>query len=129
MKIVSLILLFLLSGCDSSIQSIAHKDIAFSGKKVEIKQADPLSYSLLKKALSELDIELENSNFKIVVENRVYANSCNNALIKATSNTQFDGMLLLELYKDEIKIKSVFIDYRGNLGVGEYKKLAKKLLK
>lgn len=127
-KIFSFLVVLLLSGCNSPIQSIVHKNIAFSGNKVEIKQADPLSFSLLKKALNELDIKIEESDFKIVVENRLYENSCNNALIKSTSNTQFDGMLLLELHKNNEKLKSVFMDYRGSVGVKEFKSLLKKLL-
>ncbi len=126
-KAFLLLFLLLFSGCDSPVHSIVYKDVKLSTKTLEIVNTDPLSSMLLKETLSKNGFVVAPSEFKISMENRKYANSCNNGLIKSTSNTQFDGMLLLGLYQNETKLKEVFMDYRGDVDSSWIKTLLKKL--
>lgn len=109
------ILLFLV-GCSSDITSKI-EDKSIIGAKIdsfEIDASDALTKAKLKKVVQDNGFKISKSRYKLYVENRVYKNSCNNALIKATTNTSYDGMLYIELQKDNTLAYNAFMDYKGN---------------
>lgn len=120
------VLLFFV-GCSSDVTSKI-EDKSIVGVKIdsfEIEASDALTKAKLKKIVQDSGFKISKSRYKLYAENRVYKNSCNNALIKATTNTSYDGMLYIELQKDNIKAYSAFMDYKGS----DIDSLLKKLFK
>jgi len=111
-----LLLVLLFWGCSGDVVSKLN-DESIKGKKIaslEVVASDPITTKIIKDLLILQGFRVGRSEYKIFAEHRSYKNSCNNALIKSSQNTQFDGMVYIELLQGEAKLFYAFMDYRGD---------------
>ena len=117
-------------GCDGDIHSKI-KNISYETsqiKKLELSASDPVTKKMLKEILQKRGFILEPSEYKLFAEHRNYKNSRNNGVIKSTSNTSYDGLVLIELFHNKDKIYSAFMDYRGEFKDALFEKLLSHMI-
>ncbi|MDD5372681.1 MAG: hypothetical protein PHO62_04545 [Sulfurimonas sp.] len=129
-NILLFLLLIFFLGCDGKVfKNINDKSkIGIKIEKIEIDSTDLFSNKFIKSALQKKGFLVEKSEYKLSVEHRSYKNSCNNALVKATSNTAYDGLVAITLFYKESKIYTAYMDYRGKLSEAHFTKLIDEMM-
>jgi hypothetical protein len=121
--LLSLSLLFL--GCDGEVfKKIEDKSkIGVKIDKIEVIASDSFSYKASESFLKEQGFLVDKSDYKLRVEHRDYAKTCNNPLSKTSSDYNYDGLVAITLfYKDE-KVYTSFRDFRGDVNDGLFRNL------
>lgn len=117
-------------GCNgdiySKVEDESYKTLKIT--KLELSASDPLTKKIVKELLQKQSFTIESSEYKLFAEHRSYKNSCNNTLVKSTSNTSYDGLVSIILYHKENKIYTVYMDYRGDFREALFKKLLSRMI-
>lgn len=117
-------------GCDgdvySKVEDNSYKTLKIT--KLELSASDPLTKKIVKELLQKQSFTIEPSEYKLFAEHRSYKKSCNNALVKSTSNTSYDGLVSITMYHKENKIYTVYMDYRGEFSEVLFEKLLNRMI-
>ncbi len=111
------LLLFFFLGCDGKIvKNIYDKSkLGVTIKEIEIAATDRFSYEISKKFLKEEGFLIGESPYKIRVEYRNYAQTCNNPLAKTSSDYAYDGFVKITLFYKGSRIYASQRDFKGEI--------------
>ena len=112
---LSLLLFFL--GCDGEVfKKIEDKSkIGAKIDTIEIAASDSFSYKASESFLKEQGFLVDKSDYKLRVEHRDYAKTCNNPLSKTSSDYNYDGLVAITLFYKNEKVYTSFRDFRGDV--------------
>lgn len=127
---IFVLLLFLFLGCDGKI----YKNIYDKSKvgaiisSIEVVANDERSLVLSKKIIEKKGFVVGKSDYMLRVEYRDYKKVCTNPLSKTSSDYNYEGLLVLELFYNGNKVYSIFRDIKNNISEKHYLTLIKIML-
>jgi hypothetical protein len=109
------VLLFL--GCDGEVfKKVEDKSkIGAKIETIEIIATDPFSKMASEHFLKERGFAIGGSDYKLRVELRNYAKTCNNPLSKTSSDYSYDGLVAITLFYKNEKVYTSFMDFKGDV--------------
>lgn len=127
---ILVLLLFLFLGCDGKIYNNIHdkSKIGASIFSIEIVANDERSLVLSKKIIEKKGFVVGKSDYMLRVEYRDYKKACTNPLSKTSSDYNYEGLLVLELFYNGNKVYSIFRDIKNNISEKHYLTLIKIML-
>ena len=128
-RLFLLLLIFAFTGCDSKIYTNIHdkNKIGLSFKKLEIIANDKFSKDSATAIIKKKGFNIEKSSYKLRVEHRDYTKACTNPLSKTSSDYSYDGLVVAELFYEDKKIYTVYMDYKGEKSEKLFASLIQKM--
>lgn len=118
MKILYFILLiFIFAGCDGKIiKSVYDKSrVGVSVSAIELTATDAFSKDTAYKYLKKEGFTLGESPYRVTMEYRNYANTCNNPMVKSTGGYDYDGFAKVSLFYEGARVYAAQRDFRGEI--------------
>lgn len=124
-KVFLLALMLFFIGCDGKISTNIHdkSKIGMRLASVEIVANDAFSKESVQAIMQKMGFEVGASAYRLRAEHRDYKKACTNPLSKTSSDYSFDGLVAIELFYEDKKIYTAFMDYKGEQKEGLFKKL------
>ncbi len=127
---ILVLLLFLFLGCDGKIYKNIHdkNKIGTGISSIEVVANDERSLLLSKKVMEKKGFLVGKSDYRLRVEYRDYKKACTNPLSKTSSDYNYEGLLVLELFYKGDKVYSIYRDIKKDIGEKHYATLIEIML-
>ena len=114
-KVFLLALVLFFIGCDGKISTDIHdkSKVGMRLTSVEIVTNDTFSKESVQTIMEKRGFLVAKSPYRLRAEHRDYKKACTNPLSKTSSDYSFDGLVVIELFYEERKIYTAFMDYKG----------------
>lgn len=121
--LLALVLFFI--GCDGKISTNIHdkSKVGTHLASVEIVANDTFSKESVQAIMQKMGFLVAKSPYRLRAEHRDYKKACTNPLSKTSSDYSFDGLVVIELFYEERKIYTAFMDYKGEQKEALFEKL------
>jgi len=124
-KVFLLTLVLFFIGCDGRISTNIHdkSKIGMHLASIEIVVNDAFSKESVQAIMQKRGFLVAKSPYRLRAEHRDYKKACTNPLSKTSSDYSFDGLVVIELFYEERKIYTAFMDYKGEQKEALFEKL------
>ncbi|MDK9694736.1 MAG: hypothetical protein OEL19_10930 [Sulfurimonas sp.] len=121
--LITLLLLFM--GCDGKIYSNINdkSKVGIQISSIEIVANDVFSKESVQAVMQKKGFKIAPSSYRLRAEHRDYKKACTNPLSKTSSDYSFDGLVSIELFYEQEKIYSAYMDYKGEQKEALFEKL------
>lgn len=111
--LLALVLFFV--GCDGKISTNIHDKSKIGAYlvSVEIVGNDAFSKESAHAIMQKKGFLVAKSPYRLRAEHRDYKKTCTNPLSKTSSDYSFEGLVAIELFYEDKKIYTAFMDYKG----------------
>ncbi|MDD2652389.1 MAG: hypothetical protein PHX44_04980 [Sulfurimonas sp.] len=102
-------------GCDGKIYTNIHNKnkIGANFSSIEIVANDTFSKESVQTIMQKMGFLVAKSPYRLRAEHRNYKKACTNPLSKTSSDYSFDGLVSIELFYEQEKIYTAYMDYKG----------------
>ncbi len=124
-KVFLLALVLFFIGCDGKISTNIHdkSKVGTHLASVEIVGNDAFSKESVQVIMQKRGFLVAKSPYRLRAEHRDYKKACTNPLSKTSSDYSFDGLVAIELFYEDRKIYTAFMDYKGEQKEALFEKL------
>ncbi|MGE0738554.1 hypothetical protein [Sulfurimonas sp.] len=124
-KVFLLALVLFFIGCDGKISTNIHdkSKVGMRLASVEVVANDTFSKESVHAIMEKRGFLVAKSPYRLRAEHRNYKKACTNPLSKTSSDYSFDGLVVIELFYEERKIYTAFMDYKGEQKEALFEKL------